>query len=587
MEIILRFGLFLLSMSGYLLYITKKYQIRMEFAPILFCAWTSNLLYVAGILNVLPHTAWLLFAGGFFCLFRFFKILLISDTKPVEKGVLMRYVVFLCILIYFFRLLYGAHFTSYDNFSHWATVVKNMLLQDRMPNFEDAVIRFQSYPLGSSLFLYYVCKMVGVADGCMLWAQLVMLASCLFALTAFIRSKNIYQVLVVLLSGIWALSVNNSIYELRVDTLLPLAGVAAFAILYKEKEQPAAAMYASMGILILLVNIKNSGIFFYLACILFFAISQRKELRRHKTPFFTAGLLAPLSALFLWKRHVAFAFSDGMSAKHSMNIAHFGEMAAKKTADDILGIGVDICRRFTDIGNIEVKLMLFATLFVLLLAILFYAFFGQSGQWKKMLCLLAAVWGCFALYTGSVYAMYVFSMPMGESAHLASYDRYILSVLIFLYGIITVVVMDTWNALDCQGISGKMLPLAALLFAFCLAWQVRQRLDLLLQPPDFAHTKRCHLQQLMQRDGIAKGDSVFLYVKGSDDDVRYFFYLTRYELWTNDVLVVHEENFAENRQKIRDYDYLIIWDADENTDQYLQTHDLGAYCGMNQIGIAK
>ena len=65
METMLRFGLFLLSMTGYLLYMTQRYQIRMEFAPALFCAWISNLLFAAGILNILPHAVWLLFAGGF------------------------------------------------------------------------------------------------------------------------------------------------------------------------------------------------------------------------------------------------------------------------------------------------------------------------------------------------------------------------------------------------------------------------------------------------------------------------------------------------------------------------------------------
>lgn len=594
METILRFGLFLVSMTGYILYITQRYRIRVAYAPALFCAWTSNVLFAAGILNILPHAVWLLFAGGIFCL-----ILSACSRKDLiwhDTGSLLRYVLFLTIVIYFFRLLHGAHFTSYDNFSHWATVVKDMLLQERMPNFEDAVIRFQSYPLGSSLFLYYACKIIGTSDGCMLWAQFLMLSGFLFVLAALVRKRNGFQILFVLLCSIWILSANNSIYELRVDTLLPTAAVAAFVILYQEREKPEKAIDLAMGLFMLLVNIKNSGIFFYLACILFFAMYHRKKFLQYKKPFLVAGLLAPLSVLFLWKRHVAFAFSDGMSSKHSMNLAHFKEMANKKTPEDMLEIGREIGRRFTEIGNVEVTLLLSATAFVLILLVLTLLLAGPSGPWKKLLRLLAAVWGCFAIYTISLYAMYIFSMPMGESAHLASYDRYILSVWIFLYGIITAVVLDIWNALaDCREkerqtenlpvLSRSLICGTALLFALLLDWQVRNRLELFLEPPDFAHTKRSQLQELIKRNEIMEGDSVFLYVKGSDDDARYFFYLTRYELWTEDVLVVQEDDFAQNWQKIKDYDKLVIWEADKNTDWYLEMHGFSQYLGMDKTVV--
>lgn len=609
--------MFLLSMTGYLLYMTQKYQIRAEYAPALFCAWISNVLFAAGILNILPYAVWLLFAGGLLFLIRSFKRnctflwdrKLDKDTGEIYKirNIFLQNnrsfifcTAFFIIIVYFYQLLHSAHFTSYDNFSHWATVVKDMLLQNRMPNFEDAVIRFQSYPLGSSLFLFYACRIIGTSDGCMLWAQFLMLGSFLFTLTALVRKKNIAQMVFVLLYSIWALSVNNSIYELRVDTLLPAAGIAAFSILYQEKEHPGKAMYLSMGILILLVNIKNSGIFFYLACLLFFALYHRKGFLQYKKPFLTAGLLAPLSVLFLWKRHVAFAFSDGMSSKHSMNLAHFGEMAAKKTAEDILEIGIKIGRRFTELGNVEVKLMLSATVFILIPLILTLMAAGRSGPWKKLLCLLAAIWGCFAVYTVSLYAMYIFSMPMGESAHLASYDRYILSILIFLYGMIVTVILDIGNIIDEHNKQVRKFRFinlnliykfaiqgTVLLFAFLLVWQVRKRLDLFVQPPDFTRTKRCQLQELIKRDGITQEESVFLYVKGSDDDVRYFFYLTRYELWTDHILVVHEEDFAQSWQQIKDYDRLVIWEADENTDWYLERQGLSQYLGMDRIGIAQ
>lgn len=559
MGMTLRFCLLIVSMTGYILFFTQKYRIRIEFAPALFCAWTSNLLFAAGILNVLPEMVWLLYAGGFLLLAWAWKCKLRFDQRS-----LLLYGGFLCLAACFFQLLQGAHFTSYDNFSHWATVVKDMLLENRMPNFEDPIIRFQSYPLGSSLFIYAICRMTGTAEGCMLWAQLLMQLSFLFCMMVLVRKQNRYLLPVLILFGMWALTVNNSIYELRVDTLLPLAGIAAFTVICYYKKEPEKALYHSMGILMLLINIKNSGVFFYAACILFFVACTGEYFRRQKLRFCCAGLAAPLLMMYLWKRHVAFAFSDGMASKHSMDLAHFGEMAAKKTKDDIIGIGLDILRRWTEPEHVEVKLMLLLTVFLLVMAALLHPY----GQMKTMFRLLAADWGCLAAYTVSLYAMYVFSMPMGESARLASYDRYVLSVLIFLYGMTVAVVSDT---------AGKNQILSAavlILFAAALVWQVRERLQLLYQQPAFAGTKRSHLQERIRKDGIKEGDSCVIYCHASDDDARYLFYLARYELWSDEILVVREKDFEKHRSEIEDYDHLIVWDSDVKIDRYLEKQGL-------------
>ena len=134
MLILLRFCLFMLSMSGSVWYLICRFRIRAEFAPALVCAWTSTLLFLAGCLNLLPETALLLFIGGLLLLAVCF-----FQKYPVSVGrrIWMLYAAGFCAALYFFLFLRKAHFTSYDNFSHWATVVKDMLLENRMPNFQD------------------------------------------------------------------------------------------------------------------------------------------------------------------------------------------------------------------------------------------------------------------------------------------------------------------------------------------------------------------------------------------------------------------------------------------------------------------
>ena len=84
---------------------------------------------------------------------------------------------------------------------------------------------------------------------------------------------------------------------------------------------------------------------------------------------------------------------------------------------------------------------------------------------------------------------------------------------------------------------------------------------------------------------MEEGDSCFIYCNGSDDDARYFFYLTRYELWSNDILVVTAEEFQEKQDQIEAYDYLVIWETDEQIKRYLNQKGMSKYAGKEKTGI--
>lgn len=568
---ILRYCLFLASITGYISYFSlppkpeykinarcasadtalSAFHLNPAFSPALFCAFSSGILFAAGLLNILPLAAGFIFIGGFLLL----ALSLKSRSLPRHDFIL--YAVFFIVLTYFFFIIQGAHFTSYDNFSHWATVVKDLLIENRMPNFEDTVIRFQSYPLGSSLFIYYVCMIIGASEDCMLWGQLFMLTSFLFCLAAFITKNRLPLIFTAAMYGMWALTVNNTIYELRVDTLLPLAGTAAAAVIYYCRKQPRTALYCSAGLFTLLINIKNSGVFFYIICLLFLTAYAWEYIRKHKLCYFGTALLTPIFAMYLWKRHVAFSFPKGMETKHSMSLVNYGQVFAKKTSENVTDIALSILKRSTSISSVEVKLMLVLTVFFILMAAIFHKYHLS----KKLLSMLGISWGILAAYTLSLYAMYLFSMPLAEASHLASYDRYILSVLIFIYGISVIFIMNMINSLadNTAAPFKSYYGLTPILLTAALVCQVRFHLPTLIQKPDFTSSERCALRERMKKDRIKPGDSCFIYCKSTDYDSRYIFYLARYELWTDDILVVREDEYEEKKQLISEYDHFLIW----------------------------
>lgn len=509
----------------------------------------------------------------------------------------LKYASFLAIVIYFYILMQGSHFISYDNFSHWATVVKDMLAVNRMPNFEDSIIRFQSYPLGSSLFIYFICKMIGTSDACFLFGQLLMLISFLFCIVAFVKKENIYSALIFLLYSIWALTSNTHIYELRVDTLLPLAGVAAFAFIYFYKEEPPKAVFGSTGMFILLIQIKNSGIFFYAVCAICLAVFVWDYCKKKPAHFFTASLFVPLASLYLWKQHVAFAFSAGMEAKHSMNLGHFKQEAAKKSADDMLAIGKNILKQFTSlkklgttpgagiVRNQGLIVLVLLAVFFLAMCVICLVFLRSRQAFHAVVRIIALDVSCLTLYTLSVYAMYLFSMPPSEASRLASFDRYMFSIYIFIYGITVIFILSGIHTLHHIHTQASYMIGIVTSLLFVLPVNFCNQLPTLIQKPEFACSKRNQLQQLLEQEGIQNGDSCFIYSNTSDTNARYLFYLTRYELWSPKVLSVNSADFGKKKKKIKKYDYFIIWDSDAQTDQYLREHQLSQYAKKSRICI--
>ena len=89
--------------------------------------------------------------------------------------------------------------THYDNFSHWALIVKYLLLVEELPGAESTMIPFRDYPPGVSLIIYYICRYAGHSQGMMLLAQNGVLFACFFALAGIVEEKT--EISAVLASG--------------------------------------------------------------------------------------------------------------------------------------------------------------------------------------------------------------------------------------------------------------------------------------------------------------------------------------------------------------------------------------------------
>lgn len=574
--LLIKFGLFFLSIIGYILFFRNQFKVKVEFAPAIVCASCSGIMFLAGILNLMPITVAIIFVIGI-------ALLLQNIKKSInDKRTWIIICLWLLVLGYFAVLLRGAILTHYDNFSHWALVVKCMLMNDRMPNFADKLITFQAYPLGSSLWIYFVCKVIGTTEACYMFAQVIMLISFIFPLTVWINKKNIYLCIIPILYAIYSLSSNVAITNLLVDTLMPLAGVAAFCIIEYERDMPQKTMFETLPLFIFLIQVKNSGIFFIAICIIYWlSVSRQQIIRQRKLLFQYLGIdvITPFFTFVLWKKHVEIVFANGEVSKHAMSISNYRSVFFEKTNDVIFNIGKKMMSAVFDFSSWNSTSgiwVMIAITAILLIAVIHCAI--KRGVTSQFVKAIFGIWGVYFIYMVSVFAMYIFSMPLEEAENLASFGRYAASVIIFIYGIANTILLKEWSNNGMAII--KIMPVLIMLF---IVFKLGSETEPLYKKMNTEGTIRKKFQDVVTKYEVEHGKKYVIYI--TKNDSGYMYYISRYELWSTTVSVISGGNIEDHEQDIGNADYLIICESNDATDSYLKDNNLQQYIGKSEVSI--
>ncbi|NTU76967.1 MAG: hypothetical protein HGA90_04040 [Alphaproteobacteria bacterium] len=341
---ILRLCAFFLSAAGYVAVSRAYWKITPRASYIFVFSAQALILYFAGLAGVLSYAAYALFGAGIVLLVALIvnkKIKLAYNVSSLSAINLAFVVVFGAIA----ASLIDTFFVHYDNFSHWAVVVKYMMVTDRIPDAASAIIDFKSYPLGSSSFLYYFGRIVGNGEGIMLVGQATLLFACFYAIFGVIR--DIKRFMLVTLLGLLCstmayFNISIRINNLLVDFLLPALALAVIGVLLVERNKFFTACLAVLPVLGLLSIVKNTGVIFALlgAVFLLYRSVQVQNADAKLRPFFWGALLTiglSLVPLILWNVHTSLAFpSEG--GKFSYDFQTRPSFTIDKTPAQILEI---------------------------------------------------------------------------------------------------------------------------------------------------------------------------------------------------------------------------------------------------------
>lgn len=448
--------LFAISMIGYIMYLEKKLKLQIEFMPIISIALITILLFLGGLLNILPLLSIILFMLGIY-LFIFEVYTNIrgeNSYHTVKKYLTPGIILFVIVGIYFLFMLKDQHLIHYDNFSHWGLIVKNMLNSNALPNFENSTIQFKSYPPGSALFIYYFCFFVGKSEGLALFSQLLIILSSILTLFSFSSFsvfnldfrkgkvfKNVILSFIPIFSTLYLLNGPSSIHNLLVDTLVSVVGIATFSLVYYYFNSPTKIFFPLILLSSFLILIKNSGMFFaYLAiiiyCIALFNfwkkdhVSVAKNLLKKKY-FLFIPVISPLAVFYLWSKHVSMVFSADSLGKHAMSFESYMNNFNEKTVTEIREITIN----FIETVQNGTHLRQFILIIIILVTLIIIGFVITKVIDKRLMVITIVVSLIFTFYVIGLWLMYLVSMPTSEALDLAGYSRYMSTIVHYLIGV--------------------------------------------------------------------------------------------------------------------------------------------------------
>ena len=507
--------LFAISSIGFWELLQKYSKVDVLFLPSLTIAVQVGALFVGGLLNLLPEVTYLLYAAGFFgfAVSAYQAKSLVFLKKYCNIGFL-----FLAAMALFVLLrLPGQRFIAYDNFSHWALVVKCMLETNRFPNFQDTLIAFKDYPLGSSVYIYFFAKLVGTAEPIQMFAQAYTILASIVPVFFFAKRNRWAAFALTVVTTHVILGYNIGLQDLSVDTLLPMVAVAAmlyFAVYCRSTKQPAAFFLGGFY-LVQLMQIKNSGIFFVLMILVGMFVTTRSWQRAGWNAMVAA---MPLLSSLLWKKHTAYVFSKASTSKHAMTLENYSAVFAGKTPEQIKSICRDMLI-FT-VSWVQVW-MVFAVLAVV--AVLWIVY--NKKQRKQALQMLLGAVAVYAVYQLCTLAMYLFSMPIGEALVLASHERYaktILGVFLMLALVMLVKLLSELTAKKSVAFSTALATASLLGYVFVA--QIQPWFE--MKVPD-SMQKRIWLETIQNEYQLPVGESYFVL---HPEDKSFLRYMCRYVL---------------------------------------------------------
>ncbi|WP_433582430.1 hypothetical protein [Paenibacillus amylolyticus] len=424
--------LLIFSFLGYMQFVRKALSLRWEFIPVFVFSSIACIVFLSGLAGQLFTGSLVILIAGLL-LYGGMLFLRLRRGASLRMSFSIFQFSFLAGTFVFLLVLFQNQLTHYDNFSHWAIVLKQMLSTDAFPTPDSNLIDFKNYPLGTSSFIYYVCRFMGHSQSVMLLAQGLLIFSCFYAMFGIVSEKKRFLLYAFLGLGLSTLSFFNltiRITNLLVDFLLPIYALAILAVIYQYRNEIKKACIVVLPLAGLLTIIKSTGIIFAAIGLIFLVYTWLKHKQKFswKTALAVVGTICgALIPYFGWSWRMATVF-QGIDNK--FDVATSG-IQAGKTPEQMREILWTFLKASTDLTTRPViGIVIFQLIAIAASVFAIVVLKKKWNLWKALIALDVVL----LLYYAGILALYLFSMPLDEAIVLAGFERYASSIVVLFAG---------------------------------------------------------------------------------------------------------------------------------------------------------
>lgn len=547
---ILRLLIFLLSNFGYWEFLRKKTKVHIYFLPALTVALQVSMLYFAGLFHILREVSLLLLLGGILLLL--FQLRKPDFLKHYKNAGYLFLALSMVVLLFYVK---GKSLATYDNFSHWGLVVKQMLMTNRYPNFMDHLIGFTEYPLGSATYIYYAASFIGMGESVWMLAQAYMILVSLVPLFILCKRNRTVSCMFMFFVSNFIFIYNIRIMDLPVDTLLPMVSMSALFYIYiygggrEGCQGNKRELYLAVPFLVQILQIKNSGIFFTAIATVWILAGIRKD-KQAWARVITA--FAPYLTLILWHKHCSYVFDHSAVSKHAMTVQNYKAIFGGKTMEDIKSISWGVLKFSFTWKDVWLFFLCLAVVGIVAYA----AFKNCRSTFRRLFAFCVAMY--ISYQVGTLF-MYLFSMPGEEALKLAGIGRYGRTILLAVFYCTVLLCMKLISEMQLKQMRSVISLLSLVAVVAVCQIGAKGRISTIFSDVSVS-VQRDWLEEVRLKYAIPSGDSYCILV-GEKDDAGYITYMARYLFQSENISVLPWSEMTDE-SVMEDSRYILVYDGD-------------------------
>lgn len=138
------------------------------------------------------------------------------NKKLLTPGMVALFIGLTAVFVYVYKRV----FDNWDCFSHWGLVVKLMLTNNCLLNMDCGLLLHYSYPMGTSAFIYYFCRIINASEWTMMLGHAMISLCAIIPVFSLIEKTKIWHVILIGVSYIGMNVFAHPITDIYVDVLL-------------------------------------------------------------------------------------------------------------------------------------------------------------------------------------------------------------------------------------------------------------------------------------------------------------------------------------------------------------------------------